>query len=99
MCGSSRHKHAKSLAWAGIFLYPVGISFVYILLLLRARRSILDERPTALSKALGFLIRDFKKEFFWWELFETWKKVRPQRRTQHFCFHDLTGALVAHSSF
>ena len=75
MCGSSRHKHAKSLAWAGIFLYPVGISFVYILLLLRARRSILDERPTALSKALGFLISDFEPAFFWWELFETWKKV------------------------
>ena len=32
-------------------------------LLLASRRAILDERPTALSKALGFLVRDYEPGF------------------------------------
>ena len=30
--------------------------------------SLVQERPTALSKALGFLVRDFEVQFMWWEL-------------------------------
>ena len=41
-----------------------------------ARSAIVNDRPTALSKALGFLVRDYEPAYFWWELLEAWKK-RP----------------------
>ena len=74
-CGTPAHARAKQLAWQGIALYPVGISLLYIALMLRASDAIRGERPTALSKALGFLVRDFEPSFFWWELLEAWKKL------------------------
>ena len=72
---SKEYESVKTLAWLGILLYPVGISLVHVLLFRRARRSILQDRPTPLSKALGFLVRDFEPGFFWWELLEAWKKL------------------------
>ena len=65
---SEEHTSAKSLAWLGILLYPVGISCVYVLLLRGARRAILEDRPTPLSKALGFLVRDFAPSCYYWEV-------------------------------
>ena len=56
-CDTTEHTVAKSLALIGILTYPVGISLLYILLMLRARRALLDERPTKLSRALSFLVR------------------------------------------
>ena len=56
-CDTSEHMRAKTLAVLGILIYPVGISLMYILLMLRARRALLDERPTKLSQALSFLVR------------------------------------------
>ena len=72
---SEVHEAAKALAWLGIGLYPVGISLVYSVLMLRARRAIMDDRATALSKALGFLVRDYNPAYLWWELLEAWKKL------------------------
>lgn len=63
-----------SLALVGILLYPCGISVLYIVLFLKAKSAVLDEKPTALSKALDFLTLDFEKAWFAWELFEAWKK-------------------------
>ena len=40
-----------------------------------ARPAIVNDRPTALSKALGFLVRDYEPAYFWWELLEAWKKL------------------------
>ena len=74
-CGTSKHKPAISLALAGILIYPVGISLLYMVLMLRARRALLDEKPTTLSKALSFLVRDYEPAYFWWELVEAWKKL------------------------
>ena len=65
---SEEQESLKRLAWLSIFLYPVGISLVYALLFLCARRSILQDRPTPLSKALDFLVRDFEPGYFWWEV-------------------------------
>lgn len=72
---SKEYDSVKNLAWLGILLYPVGISLVHALLFRRARRSILQDRPTPLSEALGFLVRDFEPGYFWWELLEAWKKL------------------------
>ena len=74
-CGSDEHSRAKGLAWFGIMLYPGGTSLLYAVLLQRVRSAIVHKRPTALSKALGYLVRDYDAGFFWWELFEIWKKL------------------------
>ena len=72
---SPEHEHAKVLALIGILLYPVGVSVLYILLFRKANKAILNEKSTALSRALGFLTLDFEKEYYAWELFEAWKKL------------------------
>jgi hypothetical protein len=53
----------------------VGISVVYAVLLLAARPALVQEKPTALSKALGFLVRDFDLNFMWWELLMAWRQL------------------------
>ena len=45
-CGTATHERAKSLAWLGIALYPVGISVLYIRLFVAARSALIDKRPT-----------------------------------------------------
>ena len=74
-CGSAAHQRVTALAAAAILLFPVGISVVYLVLMLHARHAILEDRPSALSKALEFLVRDYRTDFFWWELIEAWKKL------------------------
>ena len=51
-----------------ILIFPVGIPFMYLTLMLCARRSILEDRPCELSRALGFLVRDFEPCYFFWEV-------------------------------
>ena len=72
---SSAHEAAKGLAIAAILLYPVGISMLYVVLMLRARRALLSAKQTALSDALSFLVHDYEPDYFWWELLEAWKKL------------------------
>ena len=69
-CDSAEHQSTKSLAWLAIFLWPVGVSLMYAALMLRARRSIRDDQPTALSKDLHFIVQDYRPAFLWWELVE-----------------------------
>lgn len=66
-CDSIRHTAAKDLAWLGILLFPVGMTLLYAVLLLLARRAIYTETPTALSRALDFLVRDFETDYYWWD--------------------------------
>ena len=40
-----------------------------------ARHALLSTKPTALSNALSFLVKDYEPSFFWWELLEAWKKL------------------------
>ena len=79
-CDTAEHDFVRALAIVGILLYPFGVSGLYIVLFRKANRAILDEKPTALSKALGFLTLDFEKAWFAWELIEAWKKCAPAIR-------------------
>ena len=56
-CESTEHQSAKSLAWLAILLWPVGVSLLYAALMLRARRAIRNDQPTALSQALSFIVQ------------------------------------------
>ena len=80
-CYGTEHGRVVSLAWVAIALYPLGVPLLYLALLLSARKAILTEQPTELSRSLTFLHQDYTLSMFWWELVEIFKKARcPLRR-------------------
>ena len=75
-CNDAEYVRVVSLAWVAIVLYPVCVPLLYLTLLLSARKAILTEQPTDLSRSLSFLHHDYAPSMFWWELVETSKKAR-----------------------
>jgi hypothetical protein len=75
-CFDTEHGRVVSLAWAAIALYPIGVPLLYLALLLSARKAILAEQPTDLSRSLTFLHQDYEPSMFWWEMVEISKKER-----------------------
>ena len=75
-CSDVEYNRVVSLAWVAIALYPVCISLLYLTLLLAARKAILTEQPTDLSRSMTFLHQDYEPSMYWWEVVETCKKVR-----------------------
>jgi hypothetical protein len=69
-CNSIEHDDVRRLAWVAICVYPVGLLVLNAILLFTARRAIVSKRPTTLSKSISFLHKQYKPEFFWWELCE-----------------------------
>ena len=63
------------LAWAAIFIYPVGFPLVYLALLCAARDAILSDHPNQLSTALSWLHRGIEPRIYWWEIAEIVKKL------------------------
>ena len=47
----------------------------FAVLILASRHAILDDKPTSLSKALSFLVRDYSPTFMWWELVMLWRQL------------------------
>ena len=86
-CYGTEHDRVVSLAWVAIALYSLGVPLLYLALLLSARKAILTEQPTELSRGLTFLHQDYEPLMFWWELVEIFKKARcPLRRpTRSMC--------------
>jgi hypothetical protein len=83
-CSDPEYGRVVSLAWAAIVVYPVCISLLYLTLLVTARKAILTEQPTDLSRSLTFLHQDYAPAMYWWDVMETCKKVRytPPTATQ-----------------
>ena len=75
-CNSVEYERVEWLAWTAIGMYPVCIQLFYLALLLSARKAIITELPTNLSRSLAFLHQDYEPSFFWWEIIETFKKAR-----------------------
>ena len=73
---SDEYDRVVSLAWVAIALYPVCVPLLYLVLLLSARKAIITEQPTDLSRSLAFLHHDYAPSMFWWEMVETSKKAR-----------------------
>jgi len=72
---TSEYGPVSLLAWVAVALYPLGIPAAYWVMLQKAKRAILEERPTALSNALAFLHRDFEPSAYYWEIVEGFKKL------------------------
>ena len=75
-CNDDEHGRVVALAWVAIALYPIGIPLLYLALLLSARKAILTEQPTDLSRSLTFLHQDYEPSMFCWEIIEIFKKAR-----------------------
>ena len=73
---ADEYDRVVSLAWVAIALYPVCVPLLYLALLLSARKAIVTEQPTDLSRSLSFLHHDYAPSMFWWEIVETSKKAR-----------------------
>ena len=70
-CTSAYYKEdVLGLAWAAIYIYPVGLVVLNALLLGCARKAIMNKRPTTLSEATAFLHKEYEPHVFWWELVE-----------------------------
>ena len=69
-CYTPQHTRTRLLALVAIILYPIGQLALYATLLVSAHKAILSMRPSTLSTAIHFLHRDYKPDFFWWELLE-----------------------------
>lgn len=63
------------MAWLAILIYPVGVLVLTAVLLILARKDIIARRPTPLSGALGFLHRDVRPRYYWWELMEMLRRL------------------------
>ena len=66
--GTPRHGTVKMVAWIGVIAYPIGIFLFCAVPLFRASTAILAGKETPLTRAIGFLYREYDPECFWWEL-------------------------------
>ena len=75
-CGTDEHYEVMAIAVAAVVVYPVGAIILCTVLLLAARKAINPPKDEAdvpfqwLARGLEFLHREFKPEFFWWEIAE-----------------------------
>ena len=85
-----RHRHASTVdrtrkrhtRWASAnvlrtsarAVYPIGIWLFCAVLLFKASTTILAGKETPLSRAIGFLYKEYDTECFWWELMEMVRK-------------------------
>ena len=80
-CNDAEYDRVVSLAWVAIALYPIGVPILYLALLLSARKAILAEQPTDLSRSLAFLHQDYAPSMYWWEMVEISKKAHSSLLT------------------
>lgn len=75
-CDSEEYILIRRLAWANISLYALVVPALYAVLLKLASKAIIEDDETALSSALAFLYRDFRRDAgtLYWELVEVAKK-------------------------
>jgi len=77
-CGSAQHRLAIGWAVAAIVIYPVGLIVGNSILLFAARKAITGKdgaRSTSFSRSISFLYRDFRRDFFYWEVCEMARRL------------------------
>ena len=66
----------KVSAWLAIIIYACVVPVIYCALLLVCRPSLRGVAPpTALSRAMLFLCKEYNRQTFWWELVEVARKL------------------------
>eukprot|EP00965_Chrysotila_dentata_P101037 3337445-Pleurochrysis_carterae.AAC.9 len=67
-CNSSEYMRSRNWAYALIAFWPAGVPLLYATMLAANRKAISKRVPNELSRSIGFLHRDYKHQFFWWEV-------------------------------
>ena len=71
-CGTGAHMRAQALALVAVILYPVGLPLLFSWLLYLAREDITSGHHfKPLPKAIGFLFREYRSQFFLWGAFSS----------------------------
>ena len=73
-CNTPDHEHIKLLASVAVFVYPVGMMFFTIVLLMKAKTAIFSGKSTPFSNSCAFLYKEYELPMFWWELTEMLRK-------------------------
>ncbi|GMI18635.1 hypothetical protein TrLO_g5769 [Triparma laevis f. longispina] len=76
-CDNDTYKFFKMYATAMIFVFPVGITVIYSVLLIRNRKKLLDEsrmEDPSLS-GISFLWESYNPDCWWFEIFECIRKL------------------------
>jgi hypothetical protein len=66
-CKTDQHAQVQTIAVVFLVIWPVGMTLLYVLLLLTCRRAIEEKRPTPLARATFYLHQEYSSHFFWWE--------------------------------
>jgi hypothetical protein len=74
-CDTQEHTEIIILAWAELIVYAFGQIVFFGALLFCARKAILSQKPTGLSKAIAFLWREYEPWAYWWELCEMTRRL------------------------
>jgi len=59
-CESDEYVATENLAYAMLFVWPVGVPLLYAILLWASRDALLSGKPTSLSRATAFLSADYE---------------------------------------
>lgn len=73
-CDDQAYEGLKVTAYFFLGIWPVGIPFIYMLLLGASRRAMRTGIATPMSRATEFLSADYKPGAYWWEPFEMCRK-------------------------
>lgn len=79
-CSSAGHvnplyNQARLTTIVLLVIWPVGMPLVIILLMMRTRSALLAKRATFWTRALRFLVREYRPECYWWEAIEMVRRL------------------------
>lgn len=74
-CGTPDHTRLIIIAAIFLSLWPLAMPIMYSVLLKMCSKAIINHHPTKLSRAVAFLWGEYKDEYYWWEIVETYKKL------------------------
>ena len=58
-----------------VLIWPMGVPLTFAWLLRASHSAVRSGRPTSLSRAVGFLMADYRADYFFWEVPETARKL------------------------
>jgi hypothetical protein len=66
-CWTDKHAQIQNTAYVFLAIWPLGMPFLYLLLLLPSRGAFVNKRTTLLTRATSFLHAEYYQKYFWWE--------------------------------
>jgi len=69
-CDSSdgNYSRVETLAYIFVCLWSIGLPLLFLLLVFQCRAAILQGRMTRLVRSTAFLHKEYKRQYFWWEV-------------------------------